>query len=131
MTKELDKESREILEAQLQKYREEPASVGVKSGVKSSDDSRIDIDSRAERVDKIISQYENIATLAQEIGKIIELRSKDVKVSFKPEEDITLRDSIRRIFGLDTNIVTYGMYKKCLELKEQLAEEDRTKLREQ
>jgi hypothetical protein len=70
-------------------------------------------------------------TLADEVDTLIKQRSKDVQIQFDADIDITLRDSIRRVFGLDTNIVTYDMYKKCLELREQLATEDRQALKEQ
>ena len=66
-----------------------------------------------------------------EVEKIIDQRGEDVQIQFNADENITLRDSIRRVFGIDTDIVTYEMYKKCLELREQLAEEDRQALKEQ
>ena len=128
MGKELDRESREILEEKLERKRDKPLSQGVNKGI-TPESSRIDIEAKSTRVEKVINQYNNIITLADEIAAIIEKRSKDVEVSFNPDENITLRDSIRRVFGIDTDIVTYKMYKKCLELREQLAEEDRETLR--
>lgn len=131
MIKELDKESREILESKLKKNREEPKSESVKGNPITPDSARLDIDAKNVELDKMIDQYNDIISLAEEVEILIEQRAKDVEVKFDADIDITLRDSIRRVFGIDTNIVTYDMYKKSLELREQLAEEDRQTLKEQ
>jgi hypothetical protein len=131
MVKELDKESRDILESKLQKNREEPLSKGVKGNPITSDSARIDIEAKNAELDKMIDQYDTIISLAEEVEKIVEQRGENVQVKFDADENITLRDSIRRVFGIDTDIVTYEMYKTCLELREQLAEEDRKALKEQ
>ena len=129
MVKQIDREDREILEAKLQKYREDPASDTVKNNIKEDKSKEAGIDSKISEVEGIIDQYQNIITLADEIANMIQTKSKDVKVSFNPDQDITLRDSIRRVFGIDTDKVEYWMYKECLELKEELAKEDREALR--
>jgi hypothetical protein len=131
MIKELDRESREILESQLQKYREEPQSIGIKNNISTPDSARLDVDAKRTELNTLIDQYNSMITLADEVDTLIKQRSKDVQIQFDADIDITLRDSIRRVFGLDTNIVTYDMYKKCLELREQLATEDRQALKEQ
>jgi len=130
MIKSIDREDREILEAKLQKYREEPDSNTVKNKVAEDKSKEANISSKASEVESIINEYNNIITLADEIASIIESKSKDVKVTFNPDQDITLRDSIRRVFGIDTDKVEYWMYKQCLEFKEQLAKEDREALRD-
>jgi len=130
MTKKLDRDDREVLEAQLKKHREDPDSTLVVDNLNKDETKEPDIESQASKVQDLIDEYGNIITLADEIATIIETRSKDVKVSFNPDQDITLRDSIRRVFGLDTDVVEYWMYKECLELKEGLAKEDREALKE-
>jgi len=130
MTKKLDRDDREVLEAQLKKHREDPDSTLVADNLNKDETKEPDIESQASKVQDLIDEYGNIITLADEIATIIETRSKDVKVSFNPDQDITLRDSIRRVFGLDTDVVEYWMYKECLELKEGLAKEDREALKE-
>jgi hypothetical protein len=130
MTKQLDRDDREVLEAKLKKYREDPDSTLVADNLNKDETKEPDIESQASKVQTLIDEYGNIVTLADEIATIIETRAKDVKVTFNPDQDITLRDSIRRVFGLDTDVVTYAMYKECLQLKEELAKEDREALKE-
>lgn len=129
MVKELDRESKEILESRIEKFREEPISENLRG--KPTIESDLDIEGRAEALNNTIDQYNNIIALAEEVETLVEDRAKSVEIKFDPDEDISLRDSIRRVFGIDTDIVTYDMYKQCLELREQLAEEDRQSLREQ
>jgi hypothetical protein len=130
MTKKLERDDREVLEAKLKKYREDPDSTLVADNLNKDETKEPDIESQASKVQTLIDEYGNIVTLADEIATIIETRAKDVKVTFNPDQDITLRDSIRRVFGLDTDVVTYAMYKECLQLKEELAKEDREALKE-
>lgn len=78
------------------------------------------------RLDEAIKNFEELIKAIQYMQDIaIKAKLQDRTVRVPAKKNPTVRDAIRRMFGIDSEIVTYDMFKKCLELRSQLNDEQR------
>ena len=66
-----------------------------------------------------LAQYKKIVETSDQVAEILDERSKGYTFKFDPIKMPALAQAIRKVFGKDTNEITYDMYKQVLE--EQIA----------
>lgn len=70
-------------------------------------------------------KFEKWIKAAEQMKDIIGKKLKNRQVQVPVSKDLSVRDAIGRIFNIDSDTVTYDMFKYCLELRSQILEEQR------
>jgi hypothetical protein len=83
----------------------------------------------SKRLDKTKSQAQRILNRIDGLTQEIDRRCARFKVSSKEDVGSSLFQAMTRVFGERTTEITYDHYKRALEYRQQLAEEDTAKLR--
>lgn len=62
-----------------------------------------------------INQYTKIVDASDKVAKIIDDRCKGYTYKFDPNKMPALAQAVRKVFGINTNEITYEMYKQVLD----------------
>lgn len=66
-------------------------------------------------INHYLSQYKKIIETSDQVAEILDERCKGFTFKFEPKKMPALAQAIRKVFGKDTNEITYEMYKQVLE----------------
>lgn len=80
-----------------------------------------------DRLRETKEKFEKWVDAAQQMQSIIGEKLKDRKVQIPVSKDLAVRDAIARLFGVESDTVTYDMFKYCLELRSKILEDQRRK----
>jgi len=81
-----------------------------------------------ERISLAIQKFKDFLDAAEQIKEVLEVRLQHRKVIVDPTKRPDVIESIRRLFGKNTNVITYEMFKEALELRSKLITERRQNL---
>jgi hypothetical protein len=78
------------------------------------------------KLEQRIDKFQKWLEAAKEIEVVLDKRLKSRAVKAKPN-DIQLRQAIRRTFNVDSDVVTFEMFKEALKIRSQILEAERKK----
>jgi hypothetical protein len=121
--------SEEVQQQDLDKFtedlaieREEPEQLKV---VPVSDAQASEKVTEQAMVEDAITNLQEWLVAAAQMQTILGEKLKDRRVTVDPKRNPAVRDAIRRLFGEDSNTITYDMYKKALEWRSEVLKEGR------
>ena len=88
------------------------------------DIDRTSAESRLEKAQEAFNGYGKIIERCKEIEDEIVQQCKNVKVTLKPSNNLSVIAAIKRVFGTDGTTITFEMYKKCIEALARLNNEN-------
>lgn len=80
-----------------------------------------------QRITDTIDKLNNFLAAAKEMQVVLDGKLQDYVVKVDVNKNPHVRDAIRRLFGIDSNVITYDMFKKVLEMRSQYLQEQRDK----
>lgn len=83
--------------------------------------------SEKQRIEIAIENFQQFIKAAEEMQKVVGERLKNRTVRVDPKTNPDVREAIRRLFGINSDEITYDMFKKCLELRSALLAAGRKK----
>ncbi len=118
----LEEQDKSTLYSTLIAEREEPDQVFIEpEKVSAEKEPLTDQQWILESIDK----WKKWLTAAKKLKETLGLKLKDRKVRVDPSVNPTVRDAIRRLFGIDSDTITYEMFQKCLEIRSKITQENR------
>jgi hypothetical protein len=102
--------------------REEPEQIEVEP---VSREPAEEVPTEQQRIEQTIVELQEWLVAAAQMQKVLGEKLKDRRVTVDPKLNPGVRDAIRRLFGVDSNTITYDMYKQALEMRTKLLEEGR------
>jgi len=123
--KKLEGTDLDILNEDLDLKWQEPEQITVPMVKKEQNTTEPPIDPKV-RIEQKIKDFEEYIKAADYMQDVVlkeRLKNRVVRVPTK--KDPSIREAIRRLFGVDSDQITYDMFKKCLEIRSQLAAEQR------
>lgn len=131
-TENISLDDRQVLDA-ISGLKFEPLKTPLSKRRTSIQASSAEINAPARRVENIIAKYENIIQMANELQVLVDERSKKVFVPYRgvsvgnvnggDRENLPVSNAVRRVFGKDTPIITYDMYKEAIACQAQMAQD--------
>jgi len=131
-TENISLDDRQVLDA-IAGLKFEPLKTPLSKRRASTQASPEEVNSPAKRVETIIAKYENIIELADELQVLVDERSKNIIVPYRgvsvgnqyggDRENLPITNAVRRVFGKDTPVITYEMYKEAIECQAEIARE--------
>jgi hypothetical protein len=85
----------------------------------------IELPTEKQRIDGAIEDLKEYLVAAEEMQRVLGEKLKNRRVTVDPKQNPAVRDAIRRLFGEDSNTITYNMYKEALRLRSELLTEGR------
>jgi hypothetical protein len=86
---------------------------------KKEDDPK-GIETRRTQAKEVIDGYGRIIEKCKQMESTIEQRCKNVSVTLNKSEHLRVIDAIGRLFGVESEIITFEMYKQCIQRIEEL-----------
>lgn len=115
MAQDISKKDKKILSAS--------DSIGYEAPEAADADTKYDVASKEveaeSNIGHYLAQYKKIVETSDQVAEILDERCNGYMFKFDPTKMPALAQAIRKVFGLDTSEITYGMYKQVLE--EQMA----------
>jgi len=116
---------KELLSQHLTAEREKPETISRPRETKKEEpDKEV---SPKERIDESKKKYENWIKAAEQMKVILADKLQNRKVKVDPAKDPSIRDAIRRVFGVDSDTITYEMFQKALEIRSDIISQERSK----
>lgn len=78
-----------------------------------------------QRVETAINNMKEWILAAEEMQKVLGEKLKNRRVRVDPRTNPAVRDAIRRVFGIDSDTITYEMFKHALKLRSDMLQEGR------
>ena len=78
-----------------------------------------------QRITDTVEKLNNFLAAAKEMQVVLDEKLQDYVVKVDVNKNPHVRDAIRRLFGVDSNVITYDMFKKALEMRSQYLKEQR------
>lgn len=117
---------REVLAANVQVPYTEPAQIiqPVETSTQTETEPEL---AEKERIESAIANFKQFITAGEEMQTVLgeKLKQRIVKIDSKLSPEV--REAIRRLFGINTDEITYDMFKKCLEWRSMVLEAGRKK----
>lgn len=110
MTQDISKKDKKALSAFDDTHYDAPDSVEVDPSLQVEEEKEI-----AGDAEHYIRQYDNIIEATDNLTKILDSKSRGYTFTFDPKENPALTSAIRKVFGIDTNEITYEMYKDVID----------------
>jgi len=73
-----------------------------------------------QRIQDAIKKLQDYLAAAEQMKTLLGDRIKNRVVPLNAQEDLPIKQAIARIFGVDSDKITFEMFKKCLEIRSQL-----------
>jgi len=83
--------------------------------------------SAKQQLEDTIQNLKDFIGAAEEMQMVLADKLKNRRVRVDPRKNPAVREAIRRLFGVDSDTITYDMFKQALELRSKIAEEGRKK----
>lgn len=80
---------------------------------------KTDLDKRKEKAVDVYNKYSNLINQCKIVEDEIKERCKNVYVTLKPSKHLNVIEALGRIFGIDSETITFEMYKICIERLDQ------------
>jgi len=84
-----------------------------------------EITTKKEQLSAAIAKFEDFLGAAEQMQKLLGEKLKNRQVRIDPKKNPALREAIRRVFGIDSDTVTYDMFKQALEMRSKMVQEGR------
>jgi hypothetical protein len=112
------------LSESLEVEREEPEQLRVAPISRGASE---EMPTEQQRIEDAISDLREWMVAAAEMQKVLGEKLKSRTVTVDPKVNPSVRDAIARLFGTESNTITYDMYKQALEWRSELLKEGRDK----
>jgi len=73
------------------------------------------LDDRRQKAQQVVDGYKKIEEECEELKAQISDRCKTVVIDLKAQDNLTVIDAVKRVFGTDGKTITFQMYQKCIE----------------
>jgi hypothetical protein len=127
LNKLLHPEDRELMEGQtgVSWVPKEPREVLLPymSDITPEED-RKSVESRRKKAKEVMDGYSKIIAKCASTRAEIEQRCKNVTVKINSSQHLNVIEAIGRLFGIETNEITFEMYKQCIEILAQMSAEN-------
>ena len=80
-----------------------------------------------QRIEDSIQKLQEWMVAAEQMQLVLGDRLKDRHIRIDSKKNPAVRDAIRRLFGVDSDTITYDMFKKALKWRSELLKEGRNK----
>jgi hypothetical protein len=122
-----DIENKDFLSQDLVVTRDEPAQI-LDSIVLPPQpvESREQIDEK-QRIEVAVKNFEQFVKAAEEMQLVLGEKLKQRVIKINPNINPDAREAIRRLFGVNSDEITYDMFKKCLAWRSELLAAGRKK----
>ena len=121
---ELDQPDKDLLGNDLFIDREEPDQI---TSVVSPEDVLPEV-TEQQRVEKAIEKFDEWLIAADKMAQVLGNKLDNRQVKVDATKNPAVRAAIRRLFGVDSDTITYDMFKKALELRSDLEKQGRKKI---
>jgi hypothetical protein len=108
----------------LEVTRKEPDQLDVPVVIEPEEEEEV---APEDRLRETKEKFEKWIKAAEQMQTVLGEKLKNRKVKVPVSKDLSVRDAIARLFGVDSDTVTYDMFKYCLELRSKILEEQRRK----
>lgn len=88
------------------------------------------VENRRRKAKEVMDGYSKIIAKCEKTRAEIEQRCKNVTVTLNPSQHLNIIEAIGRLFGIETNQITFDMYKQCIEKLAQMTADKVPKLGE-
>jgi hypothetical protein len=124
--RKLSSQDKISLQEQISVTREEPEQLELDKSPFADSDA-VTVDEKV-LIEQAIQRFTNVIKATQQMQNVLGQKLKDRTVKVNPSADASVRDSIRRVFNIESDgTITYDMFKKCLEWRSQITQEQRKK----
>lgn len=102
--------------------REEPKQKDI---VREKSESQAEEQDGQERIRQTIEKFQNFLQAADDMKELLGEKLKDYTVTVPVNEAPEVRDAIRRLFGQNSNTITYEMFERCLQWRSEVINKQR------
>jgi hypothetical protein len=86
-----------------------------------TEEDRKSVEHRRKKAQEVLDGYSKIIAKCTAAKAEIEQRCKNVTVKLNRSQHLSVIESIGRLFGIETDEITFDMYKQCIELIAQMS----------
>jgi hypothetical protein len=113
----------ERLSEQLDVTREEPKQLSVEA--KSAEEVKAEAKAAKARIQETIDKFGEVIKAGEQMKILLKKKLENRTVRVDPNKNPAVRDAIRRVFGINSDTITYDMFEKALEIRSKLSKEGR------
>lgn len=77
-------------------------------------------DENIKKIQIMQDKFNSVIAAGETLQEVLDAKLKHREVKIDPNKDSQVLQAIRNVFGKNTTVITYDMFKKCLQLKSEL-----------
>lgn len=104
--------------------REEPKQISVRPEAERKEKEQEQ--AAKVRIQETIDKFKEILKAGEQMKILLRKKLGNRTIRVNAAENPAVRDAIRRVFGIDSDIITYDMFEKALETRSELSKEGRS-----
>lgn len=118
MTKDISKKDKKALSAFDDTHYDSPDSIEIDPNLQIEEEEEV-----AGDVEHYIRQYNSIIEATDNLIKVFDSKCQGYTFTFDPKANPGLASAVRKVFGIDSNEITYEMYKQVIDEQTEMYQE--------